>query len=105
MLSRTTSGRIDIMQPRCLACGSAVDHFAVDRESTCSRCGCDFLLRPPRSYAEMEGLIGEPVTIDQVESEPRISDRLIGRWALFVAFSLGLLISLLYLTAEVLRAV
>lgn len=53
----------------------------------------------------MEGLIGEPIIHEEPEQQPQISDRLIGRWALFVAFSLGLLISLLYLTAEVLRAV
>jgi hypothetical protein len=102
MLSRVTSGRFDVLQRRCLGCGYGGEQ--VERDAACPRCGCDFTIRPPRSYAEMEGFVGDPMPIEPVDSTAS-RDRLLGRWALFVAFSLGLLLSLLYLTAEVLRAV
>src|SRR5690554_2524643 len=102
MLSRVTSGRLDVLERRCLSCGHSDDR--IDFDPFCPRCGCDFTLRPPRSYAEMEGLIppGDPRNITTAAHQ---GDRLYDRWALFAAFSLGLLLSLLYLTAEVLNSV
>lgn len=52
----------------------------------------------------MEGLISEGNATDPAIVAP-YRERLYGRWAIFVAFSLGLLMSLLYLTAEVLNSV
>jgi hypothetical protein len=64
-------------QPRCLQCGHPVDDpsrrgdalredaltaaghgwgGAGDLADRCEDCGCDFTARPPRSYAELEGL-------------------------------------------------
>lgn len=49
---------------RCVACG--YDGVLLDggRATECARCGCDLIARPARSYAEMEGLVGHPITID-----------------------------------------
>ena len=41
---------------RCVACGCAVPASGSMLPS-CLACGCDFQDRPPRSYAEMEGLV------------------------------------------------
>ena len=80
-LIRYTSRMLQIgAQPRarsihrriCVRCGC--DGRAIERaaaagtgEAWCPNCGCDLLRRPPRSYAEMEGLViasaglGEPM--------------------------------------------
>ncbi len=62
MLGRTTARRAALGLRRCCACGYC-GHFsqlgperAKAGGAHCPRCGCDFSSRPPRSYAEMEGL-------------------------------------------------
>lgn len=40
---------------RCVQCG--VDHPSSSLQHECVHCGCDLVERPPRSYAEMEGLV------------------------------------------------
>jgi hypothetical protein len=40
---------------RCMQCGQMQP--ASRAPATCVTCGCDFQQRPPRSYAEMEGLV------------------------------------------------
>lgn len=62
MLGRVTARRSALRIRRCCACGYG-GHFAqiqAERAEAigahCPRCGCDFAVRPPRSYAEMEGL-------------------------------------------------
>lgn len=48
----------------CLRCGydgRGVSHGVIlNPEAWCPNCGCDFHRRPPRSYAEMEGLYDVP---------------------------------------------
>ena len=41
---------------RCVQCGLAADAISATQVDECPRCGCDLRSRPPRSYAEMEGL-------------------------------------------------
>ncbi|MBL9141156.1 MAG: hypothetical protein JNK53_04760 [Phycisphaerae bacterium] len=41
---------------RCVQCGTRADGLLAVDADRCPRCGCDLLARPPRSYAEMEGL-------------------------------------------------
>jgi hypothetical protein len=40
---------------RCMQCGRELSPVATPER--CVGCGCDFDERPPRSYAEMEGLV------------------------------------------------
>jgi len=55
MLPRSSTNPVH--RRMCLACGS--DHASLQSRRavfTCPSCGCDLYARPPRSYAEMEGL-------------------------------------------------
>lgn len=42
--------------PRCVACGAEAVRAIREGGSSCDRCGCAFDERPPRSYADLEGL-------------------------------------------------
>jgi hypothetical protein len=76
-------------QRQCVACGYAGRFVDRPGQTHCPRCTCDFGERPPKSYAEMEG-------IDQLEpsasrrmllsaSEPPAREwRLVERWLLFL---------------------
>lgn len=77
MRLRTANVRRHHLAPRCLACG----HEAHAAGPCCQACGTDLLERPPRSYAEMEGLVdaGEP----EIPSDPFVRWRqavLLERW-------------------------
>lgn len=92
---------------RCLACGysgrfaQASAHDIQAHGGHCPRCGCDFTLRPPRSYAEMEGLdtLADPrhSTIDPATLESRMIERwLVFLFAMVVALvAAGVLVSAL----------
>jgi hypothetical protein len=41
---------------QCVACGYSGRFVDRPGQAACPRCACDFTLRPPRSYAEMEGI-------------------------------------------------
>ncbi|MCH2162181.1 MAG: hypothetical protein MK085_09955 [Phycisphaerales bacterium] len=82
---------------RCLACGTAVEDDALQVE--CHDCGCDFLERPPRSYAEMEA-IEEPITAVSPPLQAWSAWReqvLVERWIWFL-FGVGLLVVVSMLT-------
>jgi hypothetical protein len=75
----------------------------------CVRCGCDLRERPPRSYAEMEGLIGQPLTLDaplaSLNADPHepfqtFRGRLIQRWLAFLFIAMIGLICLIGLSAQ-----
>ncbi|MBM4112862.1 MAG: hypothetical protein FJ253_05725 [Phycisphaerae bacterium] len=62
---------------RCVACGLSMRDPSADR---CPRCGIDLGERPPRSYAEMEGLLEtteRPVVLRRAGWQER---RLVERW-------------------------
>ena len=84
---------------RCVACGYDGAMLHGGAAERCARCGCDLHLRPARSYAEMEGLIGHPLTIDAPMSEPRKQERLIHRWLAFLFFAMLGVIAIVYLTS------
>lgn len=77
---------------RCVGCGLTIR----DSEAgACPRCSVDFEERPPRSYAEMEGLLESderPVVLKRPAWQER---RLVERW-LVVAFigTVGLIITI-----------
>lgn len=55
MRLRTSTIQARHLARRCVQCGAAHPGSALRHE--CLRCGCDLVERPPRSYAEMEGLV------------------------------------------------
>lgn len=89
---------------RCVACGTPVDSSTPH----CEECGCDFDERPPRSYAEMEGLVGSPLHHD-LDRDERPHDaharpaRLIERWLLFIFLSLMMLVAIAMLASAAIQ--
>ena len=55
MRLRTSTIQTRHLARRCVQCGSEHPTSALRHE--CVHCGCDLMERPPRSYAEMEGLV------------------------------------------------
>lgn len=82
---------------RCVACGYHGSLLRNGHAQICARCGCDLVKRPARSYAEMEGLLGQPMTLDEPLSTPRRQERLIHRWLAFLFLTAIGFIALLYL--------
>jgi hypothetical protein len=56
MAGRTRTRETRWTEPKCLGCGAPADEALRDLIDACHECGCDFSIRPPRSYAELEGL-------------------------------------------------
>jgi len=103
-------GRVDaiqdrLLQRRCVACGHDGDDIRSGDHTHCPACNCDLHLRPPRSYAEMEGLVGQPLTIDAPRRRAARDPRLARRWVIFLGFTMLVMLSLVYLAAEVLHPV
>lgn len=84
---------------RCVACGYDGALLRGGSAERCARCGCDLQTRPARSYAEMEGLIGHPLTLDAPMSEPRRQERFIHRWLTFLFFAMLGFIAIVYLAS------
>ena len=67
----------DLFVLRCVQCG--YDGMLLEERGLehCPSCGCSLIDRPARSYAEMEGLTGEPITMDSwwFTDRPRIKQR------------------------------
>ncbi len=82
---------------RCVACGYDGALLRGGQAEVCARCGCNLRHRPARSYAEMEGLVGQPMTLDEPLSSPRRQERLIHRWITFLFLTALGFIALLYL--------
>ena len=65
--------RSRMLARRCVACGQAVPATG-SLLPACLACGCDFHERPPRSYAEMEGLVPlvemEPAAASLLDRSP-----------------------------------
>jgi hypothetical protein len=92
-----------LLRRRCVCCGYDGPSIRLalqqDLAAECPQCGCDFLERPPRSYAEMEGLLGQPVTINAPLISAERQQRLIHRWLAFLFVTLIGMIALGYLAA------
>ena len=92
MEDRTSQLETTILLQRCVCCGSEVTRIPATYR--CLHCDCDFDHRPPRSYAEMEGI----QTVRQTPSpEYRAwsewrEQALVERWLWFL-FTLGLLMT------------
>jgi hypothetical protein len=92
----------DLFARRCVACGYDGALLRGGRAERCARCGCDLRLRPARSYAEMEGLIGQPITLDSPHLHARRDDRFIQRWLAFLFIVMLGMLLLVYLAAAAL---
>ena len=82
---------------RCLACGyagrfaQAAHTASAQGADHCPRCGCDFHARPPKSYAEMEGLDDER---RPVADPAALERRMLERWLLFLFLAVVVLVFL-----------
>ncbi|MHC4948327.1 MAG: hypothetical protein ACYTG1_08705 [Planctomycetota bacterium] len=88
-----------LLRRQCVACGYDGVLLRGGQVEYCPRCSCDLQERPPRSYAEMEGLLGHPLTIDAPLARQRREARFIHRWLAFLFVAMLGLIAILYLTA------
>lgn len=98
------TARRGMLMRRCVACGRGVAPLDL-LEQACPDCGCDFDVRPPMTYAEMEGFepVAQWITIPvHATVDPPGPDRasLRRRWAIFgVLMAAGLLTVVLLLAA------
>ncbi len=63
LVRRRRSTGTDPYRRRCVQCGYDDEPFQTEGPLSwyfCDACGCDLYVRPPRSYAEMEGLVPGP---------------------------------------------
>ena len=91
------------LRRRCVQCGLAADSIESSNRDQCPRCGCDLAARPPRSYAEMEGLFELPPTTVAVDAQVRArADAASARW-LLVVVAVGIA-AIATLAATMLRA-
>lgn len=92
MVGRLKTQQHRLLTRRCLSCGFDGTCIRTRQVDACPSCGCDLNERPPRSYAEMEGLLGQPLTLDAPMTTEVRESRVIQRWLafLFVA-AVGLL--------------
>ena len=82
---------------RCVACGYDGALLRGGHAEICARGGCNLPKRPARTYAEMEGLLGQPMTLDEPLSSPKRQERLIHCWLAFLFLTAIGFIALLYL--------
>lgn len=93
-----------LLRRRCVSCGYDGTLLRNGVAECCPRCACDLLARPPRSYAEMEGLIGQPIRVQPGQPPVvRRDSRQIERWLLFAFLSIIFMISIAGLTIELTR--
>ncbi len=84
----------------CVQCGISVERGG-GGFLQCNECGCDFHHRPPRSYAEMEGLVGHPITLDSPLTPARREARMVQRWLAFLFIVMMAFMLLLFLAGEI----
>jgi hypothetical protein len=97
MVENVRSFNRDLFVRRCVCCGYDGALLKAGLADRCARCGCDLMDRPARSYAEMEGLIGQPALIEAPTAIRRASAQFIQRWLVFLFVVLLGLLSLAYL--------
>lgn len=94
---KTLSARL--LVKRCVSCGYDGALLRGGQARRCARCGCDLQQRPPRSYAEMEGLLGQPLTFEPPLIDDYRDDSLIHRWLAFIFLMMIAMVAIAYLSA------
>jgi hypothetical protein len=87
---------------QCVACGYSGRFVDRVNQPECPRCGCDFAIRPPKSYAEMEGIDQLEPSMSRAVREgafepPQREWRLVERWLVFLFVMTVLVLSSLAL--------
>lgn len=82
MIGKLKSLDARLLARRCVGCGYDGALLRGGMAQKCVQCGCDLQKRPAKSYAEMEGLIEEPLaaTLDVPSYAPRREPHLMHRW-------------------------
>src|SRR5262245_34628423 len=98
-----------LLARRCVSCGYDGALLRGGQAARCPRCACDLQLRPPRSYAEMEGLVGHPIAVHPsvasgsgANAAPRES--LLTRWLVFLFIWMSLIVAIVCLSAVAIPA-
>ena len=91
-----------LLKRKCVSCGYDGALLRNGQADRCARCGCDLRERPARSYAEMEGLIGQPMTLDAPLARQLREERLVNRWVLFLFLVMLGTVAFVYLTTQAL---
>jgi hypothetical protein len=87
------------LRRRCVQCGLSADAISATSADECPRCGCNLTQRPPRSYAEMEGLFDLPAETGAVDAVARARwDAAAARWLLVVGGAAVLAVAALVVT-------
>lgn len=98
MVTKLRTINHDLFIRRCLACGYDGALLRGGAAEHCVRCGCDLSLRPARSYAEMEGLVGQPLTLDSPQWSGEREQRMVQRWLVFLFMAIVFIVAVLSLT-------
>lgn len=107
MLGKVKTLDARLLTRRCVACGYDGALLQGGQARRCARCGCDLQKRPARSYAEMEGLLGHSLALDDQEpaaDEPS-PESLIQRWLAFLFMAVICLIAIIMLATAALAEI
>ena len=99
MVERTQTADERLLRRLCVECGYDGSLLRGGRAVRCARCGCDLRARPARSYAEMEGLPGQPLSKPPSAARDRDEERLVYRWVAFLFLTLLGFVAMIYLVA------
>lgn len=99
MLQQATTIDARLRVRMCVACGYNGKLLRNGSAPRCARCGCDLRKRPARSYAEMEGLIHQPVTLDSPSINRQNNQRYFNKWILFLLIAAIGIFAMIQLTA------
>ena len=99
MVERTQTADERLLRRRCVACGYDGALLRGGSAVRCARCGCDLRARPARSYAEMEGLLGEPLEEPRDTTPRRNEEQLVYRWVAFLFLAMLGFVAMIYLVA------
>ena len=99
MLQQATTIDTRLLVRMCVACGYNGKLLRNGTAPRCARCGCDLRKRPARSYAEMEGLIHQTITLDSPSINHQCSQRYFNKWILFLFFAAIGIFAMIQLTA------
>jgi len=102
MVSKVQTLNHRLLTRRCVACGYDGSLLQEGHAEHCANCGCDLRNRPARSYAEMEGLLGQPIVLHAPHYQPAPQERLLHRWLAFLFLAMLGILAILYLTAAAL---